>query len=160
MISTQKRCTIGSLICVYPKNGQIWPKTGLFGSFDSMPDQKTMQTSCQGGFPLSGKWHFWPNIGIFGPFDPMPDQKTMRTSCLGFFYVIWVPKLLLNPIKIRLFGPKMAKFGHRYAFLVILAKYWHFLPISSHAWLKINANKVPRWFYAMRVPKLSYSCKN
>ena len=44
-------------------------------------------------------------IKSFGPFDPMPDQKTMRTSCPGGFYVMWVPKLLLTPIKIRIFGP-------------------------------------------------------
>ena len=31
-----------------------------------------------------------------------------------------VPKLLLTPIKTRIFGPKMAKFGPKSAFLVIL----------------------------------------
>ena len=25
-----------------PKYGQIWPKTGIFGPFDLMPDQKTI----------------------------------------------------------------------------------------------------------------------
>ena len=58
--------------------------------------------------PKTGKfglnWHFRPNISIFGPFDLMPDQKTIQTSCPGGFSVIWVPKLLLTPIKIRLFG--------------------------------------------------------
>merc|ERR1712173_132658 len=29
-----------------PKNGQIWPKTGIFVPSDLMPDQKTMRTSC------------------------------------------------------------------------------------------------------------------
>merc|ERR1711922_14311 len=33
-----------------------------------------------------------------------------------------VPKLLLTPIKIRLFGPKTAKFGPKSAFLVILGQ--------------------------------------
>ena len=51
----------------WPKNGQIWPKIGIFG-------------------------HFGPNICIFGPFRPMPDQKTMRTRCVGGFSVMWVPK--------------------------------------------------------------------
>ena len=71
-----------------PKKMDFWPKSGLIW-------QKK-------------NWHFWPNIGIFGPFDPMPDQKTMRTRCLGGFSVMWVPKLLLYPIKIGIFGPKTA----------------------------------------------------
>ena len=36
-----------------------------------------------------------------------------------WFSVMLVPKLLLTPIKIRFFGPKTAKFGPKYAFLVI-----------------------------------------
>ena len=84
------------------------------------PDQKTMQTSCLGGFSIM--WvpkllltpvkklgflapkrpnlvknmhfgHFWPNIGIFCPFRPMPDQNTMHSMCLGVFSAIWLPKL-------------------------------------------------------------------
>ena len=46
-----------------------------------------------------------------------------------------VPKLLLTPIKIRIFGPKMAKFGPKYAFLdilgQILAFFTHFIPCLS-----------------------------
>ena len=40
-----------------------------------------------------------------------------------------VPKLLLTPIKIRIFGPKTAKFGPKSAFLVILGQ---ILPIFAH----------------------------
>ena len=61
--------------------------------------------------------HFWPNMGIFGPFGPMADQKTMRTRCLGGSSVTWVPKLLLPFVKTRIFVPKKAKFGPKYAFL-------------------------------------------
>ena len=50
--------------------------------------------------------HFWPNIGIFVPVDLLPDQKTMRKSCLGGFSIMWVPKPLLTPMKIWIFGPK------------------------------------------------------
>ena len=32
----------------------------------------------------------------------MPDQKTMRTRCLGGFSVMWVPKLLISLVKIRI----------------------------------------------------------
>ena len=38
-----------------------------------------------------------------------------------------VPKLLLTPIKIRIFGPKTAKFGPKFAFLVILGQILSFL---------------------------------
>ena len=58
-----------------------------------------------------------------------------------------VPKLLLNPLKIRLFGPKMAKFGPKSAFLVIWAKYCHSLHILSNARPKNNVNNVPRWVF-------------
>ena len=51
-------------------------------------------------------WSFWAKYRHFGPFRPMPDQKTMRTRCLGGFSVTWVPKLLLPPKRIRIFGPK------------------------------------------------------
>ena len=54
---------------------------------------------------LAQNWHFWSNMGIFGPFNLMPDQKASQTSCPGGFSVIWVPKLLLTPTKIRIFGP-------------------------------------------------------
>ena len=58
-----------------------------------------------------------------------------------------VPKLLLTPIKIRIFGPKTAKFGPKYAFLVILGQILPFLHILSNAQPKNNVNKVPRWVF-------------
>ena len=45
-----------------------------------------------------------------------------------------VPKLLLTPIKIRIFGPKTAK-------------YCHYLHSLSNAQPKNNVNKVPRWVF-------------
>ena len=36
--------------------------------------------------------------------------------------IMWVPKLLLTTIRIRIFGPKMATFGPKSAFLVILGQ--------------------------------------
>ena len=36
----------------------------------------------------------------------MPDQKTMQTRCLGGFSVMWVTKLLISPVRIRVFLPK------------------------------------------------------
>ena len=54
--------------------------------------------------------HFGPNSAIFCTFCPMPNQKTMRSRCLGGFFVMWVTKLLMSPVKKRIFCPKMTKF--------------------------------------------------
>merc|ERR1712218_270984 len=95
IFSTRKRCLIGILIRGYqnfyslsPKNWILGPKTakfgpnwhfgpniGIFGPFDLMPDQKTMQTSCRSGFLLCWYQNFyflpyklgflakkWPNL--------------------------------------------------------------------------------------------------
>ena len=75
----------------------------------------------------------------------MPDQKTIRTSCPGGFSVLWVPKLLFNLIKIRIFGPQKAKFCPKLAFLAI---YWHFWPI----WADQMTMRTVMW-----VPKLLLS---
>ena len=80
-----------------PKNGQIWSKVCIFG-------------------------HFGPNIGIFCPFRPMPDLKPMRTRCLDELSVIWKTKLLISWVKIRIFGSRTTKFGHKLAFLFILGQ--------------------------------------
>ena len=58
-----------------------------------------------------------------------------------------VPKLLLTPIKIRIFCPKTAKFGPKYAFLVILGQILPFLHFLSRARPKNNASKVPCCFF-------------
>ena len=52
----------------------------------------------------------------------MPDQKPMQTRCLGGFSVMWVTKLLISPVKIRIFCPKKSKFGPKMAFLFILGR--------------------------------------
>ena len=43
--------------------------------------------------------------------------------------------------------PKTAKFGPKYAFLVILGQILPFLHILSNARPKNNVNKVPRWVF-------------
>ena len=51
-----------------------------------------------------------------------------------------VPKLLLTPIKIRIFGPKTAKIGPKSAFLVILGQILPFFaPIYFIGNLKVAA---------------------
>ena len=41
----------------------------------------------------------------------MPDQNPMWTRCLGGFSVKWVTKLLISPVKKRIFCTKTTKFG-------------------------------------------------
>ena len=101
-----------------PKNGQIWPKTGILGQ-----------------------------ISAFLAHLIKCLTKKQCGQLSWWFSVILVPKLLLTPIKIRIFGPKMAKFGPKSAFLVILGQ---ILPFFAHfvQWVtKNNVNKVPRWVF-------------
>ena len=39
--------------------------------------------------------------------------KKIRTRCLSGFSVMWVTKLLIFPVKKRIFCPKTTKFGHK-----------------------------------------------
>ena len=55
-------------------------------------------------------------LAFFSPFRAMPNQITMQTRCLGDFPVMWVPKLLLSPVKISIFCPKTTKFGPKLFF--------------------------------------------
>ena len=130
--------------------------------FDLMADQKTMQTSYLGGFSIM--WvpkllltpeklgflaqkrpklvqnmqfrSIWPNIGIFLPISSHGDQKPMTTRCLGGFSVMWVTKLLISPIKMRIFCPRTTKFGPKLAFLFILGRdlLAHFVPCWWVGW--------------------------
>ena len=79
----------------------------------------------------------WPKNGqilaSFGPSRPMPDQNTMQTRYLGVFSVMWVPKLLLSPVEIRIVCPKTTQFCPRIAFLVFLGQ-------------GLPAYLVPRWW--------------
>ena len=52
---------------------------------------------------------------------------------------MWVPKIFLTPVKVRISGPKTAKFGQKYAFLVILGQilafFAHFVPcLTKKQW--------------------------
>ena len=46
----------------------------------------------------------------------------MWTRCLGGFSVMWVTKLLIFPVEIRIFCPKTTKFGPKLAFLINLGQ--------------------------------------
>ena len=63
-------------------------------------------------------------------------------------------KLLFPPVKIKIFGTKMAKFGPNYAFLVILGRILAFLAHLVPCPTKNNAKKVPSWFCVMWMQKI------
>ena len=73
--------------------------------------------------------------------------KNIADKLSRWFSVMLVPKLLLTPIKIRIFGPKTAKFGPKSAFLVILGQILPFFAHFVQCWPKNNVNKVPRWVF-------------
>ena len=105
MFSTRKRCLIRIPIWGYqnfyslpPKNWILCPKTAKYGP----------------------KLAFWAKYRHFWPIWSNAWPKNNADKLPKWFSVMLVPKLLLTPIKIRLFGPKMAKFGPKSAFLVIL----------------------------------------
>ena len=66
--------------------------------------------------------HFWPILS-----NAWPKNNADKLS--RWFSVMLVPKLLLTPIKIRIFGPKTAIFGPKFAVLVILGQ---ILPYFAH----------------------------
>ena len=70
----------------------------------------------------------------------MPDQKTMWTRCLGGFSVMWVTKLLIPPVKKRIFCPKTTKFGPNLAFPFIACSFGALLV----GWLVVVARAVSR----------------
>ena len=74
-------------------------------------------------------------------------KMTQKDKLPRWFSVMLVPKLLLTPIKIRFFGPKTAKFGTKYAFLVILGQILPFFAHFVQCLTKNNVNKVPRWVF-------------
>ena len=74
-------------------------------------------------------WYFGPNVGLSCPFDVMPNQQNNVNKVPRWFSYRWVPKRLPPPQKIRIFGPKTAKFGQNMHFWLFWAKHWLFWPI-------------------------------
>ena len=74
-----------------------------------------------------------------------------RKRCLIGILIWGYQNFYSLPPKNWILGPKTAKFGPKLAFW---AKYRHFWPIWSNAWPKNNADKLPKWFSVMLVPKL------
>ena len=108
-----------------PKNWILGPKTAKFGP----------------------KLAFWAKYRHFCPIWSKAWPKNDANKLSRWFSVMLVPKLLLTPIKIRIFGPKTAKFGPKYAFLVISGQILPFFAHFVQCWPKNNVNKVPRWVF-------------
>ena len=99
---------------------------------------------------------FWPKIskfwGHYRTFWSLVANWSRIGQCFrherGVSLVTWcvdTKTFTASLKKIRIFGPK----------LTFLPKYWLFWSIWSYAWPKNSANKVPRFFSARWVSKLS-----
>ena len=62
-------------------------------------------------------------MGISGPFGAMPNQKNNANEVPRWFSDRLVPKYLLSPKIIGMFGPRTAIVASKYAFWAIFAKY-------------------------------------
>ena len=122
MFSRWKRFLTGSLISWYDCTKSLLP----------LPPKKFLAQIRPNLAPNMHFCHFGPTIGIFGPFDPLPNQQTMRIRCPCGFSVMWVPKLLLPPVKIRIlaqYRPNLAKNIYFWSFW----SYWPIWYIWCHA---------------------------
>ena len=121
------------------------PNIGLFGQFHSMPDQKQCKQVALVFFSvirvpkfyllpekLGFLTHKWPNLAQhmlfwsfwakYWHFWPILSHAQTKNNARCFFSIMWVPKLLLSPVKIRILCPKPTKFGPKLAFLFILGQ--------------------------------------
>ena len=62
------------------------------------------------------------NLGAGGQLMCVLTMVINAFRCLGGFSVMWVTKLLISPVKKRIFCPKTTKFGPKLAFLVNLGQ--------------------------------------
>ena len=101
----------------------------MFGPFDTIPDQRAMQTSCLGSFSViwvpkllltsARNWIFWPKNGqiwpktdIFGQISaffahlvPCPTKNNANKVPRWFVHYVGTKTFALSS-KIRIFGPK------------------------------------------------------
>ena len=112
----------------------IW-KTEIFGGLN---------------FYLGWPWVCW-KLAFLAKYLPFWSVvvlcPTNGSEVPSLFSDVWVPKLLLPLQNIRTMPQKRPNLAKNMHFWSFWSKYWNFWRISSHAWPKYNANKVPRWFY-------------
>ena len=136
-----------------PKNWISGPKTAKFGP----------------------KLAFWAKYQHFWPIWSSASPKKNANKLSGWFSVMLVPKLLLTPIKIRIFCPKRPNLVQNIYFWSFWAKYCHFCtfcPMSdqkpmwtrclggfSIMWVtKLLISPVKKGFFAQFGPKLVFFC--
>ena len=84
---------------------------------------------------LAQYWHFrsfWANYQHFWPILSHALPKYNANKVPRWFSVMWVPKHLLSPVKIRIFCPKTTKFCPKLAYLVVLSH--HLVPCWWAGW--------------------------
>ena len=103
---------------------------------------------------LPYKKKFGSKKHTFAPSAQLEPHRSMfstRKRCIIGIPIRGYQNFYSLPPKNWIWGPKTAKFGPKLAFW---AKYRHFWPTWSNAWPKNNADKLPKWFSVMLVPKL------
>ena len=92
---------------------------------------------------------YWP----FGSILSHGRPKNNASKVPRLFSVMWVPKLLLSPVRIRIFCPKMTKFGPKLAFLVILGQALpaHLVPCWWVGWWLWRAGCISQDTYLLYV---------
>ena len=102
------------------KNGQIWPKTGSFGQIWAIVASCPTKKRCE----QVAQVHFWSFLGqilsFLAHFVPRPTKNNANKVPRCFFLVMWVPKLLLSLVKIKIFlrqkRPNLARNGQFWSF--------------------------------------------
>ena len=79
----------------------------------------------------------------------MPDQKPIWTRCVDGFSVMWVTKLLISPVKKRIFCPKTTKFGPKLAFLFIAGSFGAQLVGLLVVMVRAVSRKTPIYFISL-----------
>ena len=104
---------LGSKKHIFAPSGQLEPQWSMF------KNQKWPKLVQNLHF-----WSFWAKYCHFFTFCPIPDQNTIWTRCLGGFSIMWVTKLLISLVKIRIFAqerPNLAQSWHFCSFWASLA---------------------------------------
>ena len=138
----------------------FWPKKHFSakrknGDFSVIP-------ALTGSVVIVGHFFYCPasstKFGHFWPIWSHAQPKNNANKVPRWFFVMWVPKLLLPLVRIKIFGPKTIKFGLNLAFLVILghilAFLAHFVPRRTK---KTMRTRCLGGFYVLWVPKLLLS---
>ena len=74
---------------------------GVSAGSQNLPCSNYKRITCSCSYYTEHTLAFLANMGTSGPSDPAPDQNQFESIS-----VMWVPKLLLNPIKLGFLAHK------------------------------------------------------